>query len=114
MDEKIKKLTEEIINYTNINSTELFEGSNLIITRNKNRKSKTQDVIVFSDDASELSWLVFKLKELFKNEINSVNKYSFYPHIGELINEAIKNGLNLKEQMLYVIDNLREFKGKRT
>ena len=38
----------------------------------------------------------------------------FYTHIGELINKAIKKGLNLKEQMLYVIDNLGEFIKKST
>jgi hypothetical protein len=114
MHEKIKELREEIVNNPIIKSTELFAGSNLIITSDKSRKSKTQDIIVFSDDASELSWLVFRLKDLFQNEIDYVNKYSFYTHIGELTNEAIKKELNLKEQMLYVIHNLGGFIKKST
>tara|TARA_B110001450_G_C17549070_1_gene451867 strand:+ start:707 stop:985 length:279 start_codon:yes stop_codon:yes gene_type:complete len=90
MEEKIKKLREVIIKNPTINNSDLFEGANLILTSDKSRKGKTQDIIVFSNDASELSWLVFKLKDLFQDEIDYVNKYSFFTNIGELINEAIK------------------------
>ena len=114
MDERIKELREEVINNPIIKSTELFQGANLIVTNDKTRKSKPQDIIVFTNDAIELSWLVFKLKDLFQEDIDYVNKYSFYTYIGELINKAIKKGLNLKEQMLYVIDNLGEFIKKST
>lgn len=114
MEEKIKELRKEIINNPIINNTKLFEGANLIITTDISRKRKTQDIIVFTNDAIELSWLVFKLKDLFQEDIDYVNKYSFYTHIGELINKAIKKRLNLKEQMLYVIDNLGEFIKKST
>ena len=114
MDERIKGLREEVINNPIIKSTELFQGANLIVTNYKTRKSKPQDIIVFTNDAIELSWLVFKLKDLFQGDIDYVNKYSFYTHIGELINKAIKKRLNLKEQMLYVIDNLGEFIKKST
>lgn len=114
MNERIKELREEVINNPIIKSTELFQGANLIVTNDKTIKSKPQDIIVFTNDAVELSWLAFKLKDLFQEDIDYVNKYSFYTHIGELMNEAIKKGLNLKEQMLYVIDNLGGFIKKST
>ena len=109
MDEKLNNLRKEIINNSNKKSTELFQGANLIITDQKIRNSKAQDIVVYSDKASELSWLVFKLKDYFKDEIDYVNKYSFYTHVGELINESIIKKLSLKDQMLYVIDNLGGF-----
>ena len=110
MNDKIKKLKEEIINCCNIESTELFAGANLIITSDKNKRGKTQDVIVFSDNAKDLSCFVFKLKSFFEEELDYINKYSFYPHIGKLLNEAIGKELNVKEQMLFVIENMVGFR----
>ena len=109
MDKRVKKLREEVVNNPVIKNTELFQGGNLIITNDKTRKSKPHDIIVYTNDAIELSWLIFKLKDLFQDDIDYVNKYSFYTHIGNLINQAIKKRLNLKQQMLYVIDNLDKF-----
>ena len=112
MENKIFKLKEELVNISNFTHirSEFFQGANLIITDDKNRVGYIQDVIVYSENAENLSWFVFRLKKVFFNEINSMNKYSFYSHIGNLLNEAIKNKLNCKEQMLYVLDHLNEFK----
>ncbi len=109
MKSKISNLKKEILLKNNFETPEVFAGANLIITENKNREHKPQDVLVISNNARELSWLVYKLKDIFKDEIDSANKYAFYTHIGHLMNEAIKNDLELKEQMLFVLDNLGKF-----
>lgn len=95
LDRRIKELREEIINKPIIKSTQLFQGANLVITNDKINaeyiaESHPQDIIVFTNDALELSWLVFKLKDLFQEDIDYMNKYYFYTHIGLLFNKAIK------------------------
>lgn len=109
MDKMLHKLRAEIINRTDFEESELFEGANLVITNDKNRNHLKQDVIVYSENAENLSWVVFRLKEIFDNKLNSVNKLSFYPHIGKLLNEAIRRKLKIKEQMIYVIENIGTF-----
>ena len=109
MNSKINLLKEEIKKNTVFKSKELFGGAGLIITNEVNRTGKDHDVIVFSHYPEELSWLVFKLKELYADKIDYMNKYYFYPRIGELANEAIVKQFNLKDQMLYIIDNISNF-----
>lgn len=87
--------------------SDLFAGSNLIITNNTNRAKKDNDVVIYTQDAETLSWFVFNLKEIFKNDLDCFNKYSFYPQIGLLLNEAINNGLDVREQMLFTIERLQ-------
>lgn len=91
-------------------SEQVFAGANLIISDNQNRMKKEHDVLVVTDNPKELSWLVFKLKEIFSNDIDYMNKYAFYPDIGNLLNSAISKELQLKDQLIYVLDNIGEFK----
>jgi hypothetical protein len=85
-----------------------FGGANLIITDNPTYLGLPHDTLILTEHASELSWLVFELKEIFEDRIDYLNKYKFYPKIGYFINEAIGQKKNLRETMLYVIDNLEK------
>ncbi len=112
MINKIHELYQKIEVTELPKESEIFGGANLILTNDSNRKQKEQDIVVYSTDAKTLSWFVFQLKEVFKEDLDYFNKYSFYPYIGELLNIAINQKLGLRNQMLYVLENLDEFNEK--
>ena len=60
---------------------EHFGGANLIITDDKHRNHYPQDIVVFTENAGSLSWLVFELKQIFNSELDYINKYGFYTNI---------------------------------
>ena len=93
-------------NYSNTSPN--FGGANLIITDNPTYIGLPHDTRIFTDHASELSWLVFELKGIFEDQIDDLNKYKFYPSIGDYINEAFGQKKNLPETMLYIIDKLEK------
>lgn len=83
-----------------------FGGANLIITSNINRNFYDSDLVVYSEHAAALSWLVNELKLIYDSELNYLNKYDFYPYIGELINKTLKKQELLFETMLYIIEEI--------
>ena len=83
-----------------------FGGANLIITDDPNRNYHDGDIVVCSEHASALSWLVFELKEIYNNEIDYMNKYDFYPYIGVLIKNTLKRQELLFETMLHVVEEI--------
>ncbi|MDG1037018.1 MAG: hypothetical protein P8O87_09295 [Crocinitomicaceae bacterium] len=111
MNKELNNLKILIIGMKEIpQSEQVFAGANLIISDNQNRIKHEQDVLVLTDNPKELSWFVFKLKEIFSNDIDYMNKYSFYPDIGNLLNLAISKEIQLKDQLIYVLNNIGEFK----
>jgi hypothetical protein len=85
-----------------------FGGANLIITKDLNRNYYESDVVVYSEHAPALSWLVIELKEIYDSEIDYINKYDFYPSIGLLINKTLKRQELLFETMLDIIDEIEK------
>lgn len=85
-----------------------FGGANLIITDDPNYMGLPHDTRILTENAAELSWLVFELKEIFEDQIDSLNKYTFYPSIGNAINQATGQKKGLIETMLNVIDTLEK------
>ncbi len=83
-----------------------FGGANLIITNDPNRNGYEHDTIIYSEHASALSWLVVELKKIYNDEIDSINKYDFYPYIGQLINNTLKRQELLFETMLHVVEEI--------
>ena len=83
-----------------------FGGANLIITDDANRNFHEGDVVVYSVHAGALSWLVHELKVIYDDRIDYLSKYSFYPMIGEIINELFSNEGELIESMVKVIDEI--------
>ncbi len=107
---KLKLLEDKISSGKIQKSSTLFGGANLIILdpERKNdyknhRKRYPQDILVFTEHSQELSWLVFQLKAVFADEINEMNKYVFYPLMGEIMNNGIKKGYTLNVIMFNVI-----------
>lgn len=86
-----------------------FGGANLIITDDPKRNFHEGDTVIFSEHASALSWLVVQLKEIYNSELDYINKYDFYPYIGELIQSSINTNDELRETMLFVVQEMKEY-----
>ncbi len=110
MQHKLETLKDKIGNGDFPKDFEHFGGANLIITDDKNRNHYPQDIVVLSENAGSLSWLVFELKHIFNSELDSINKYGFYTNIGNLMNSCISEGLNLKDTMIFVVNDLKKIK----
>jgi hypothetical protein len=108
MKTKIKLLKDIINNGKFPTDFPHFGGANLIITNDPNRNYHDGDVVVYSEHAGALSWLVVELKKVYDSKLNSLNKYDFYPYIGELIQASVKQNDDLFETMLYVVDKIEE------
>ena len=61
------------------------------------------DVCVVTSHAAELSWLVSQLQGVFSDEIDYMNKFTFYPGLGNAMNEGLLHKKALSEIMLFVI-----------
>ena len=85
-----------------------FGGANLIITKNHYRSYQKGDLVVYSEHASALSWLVIELKKIYDSELNHLNKYDFYPSIGKLINETLTRQEYLFETMLFIVEQIEK------
>ena len=85
-----------------------FGGADLIITDDPNRRFREGTVVVYSEHASALSWLIVELKKVYDSKLDYLNKYDFYPYIGELIQASVKANDDLFETMLFVVDKIEE------
>ncbi len=85
-----------------------FGGANLIITNDPNRNFHSDDLVVYTDHAAALSWLVVELKKIYDSELNYRNKYDFYSYIGELIQASVNTNDDLFDTMFFVIEKIEE------
>lgn len=103
---KFTELKNRIIQGKFPNKYPEFGGANLIITSNYKRNFHEDDIVVYSDHASALSWLVIELKKIYDSDLHYINKYNFYPYIGELIKRKLTSQELIFETILYVIDEI--------
>ena len=106
--DKIDKLTAQINKRKFPTEFPHFGGANLIITDDHSRNFYEGDTVIYSEHASALSWLVVQLKEIYDSELDYINKYDFYPHIGKLIQSSINANNELIETMLFVVEKIKE------
>ena len=106
----LQKLRDSIQAGTFPSQFEHFGGADLIISDDPNRPIRDPEGIVFvvSAHASALSWLVIQLKEIFSDQIDYSNKYDFYPQIGRLMKQSLKDDGHLFECMSFVVDQMIE------
>jgi hypothetical protein len=107
-DIEIISLKERIEKGLFPNNFKHFGGANLIITDDKNRNFLEGDTVIYTEHASALSWLVIELKIIYDSKLNSLNKYDFYPYIGELIQASVNANDDLFETMLFVVQKIKE------
>ena len=103
MHKDIREFIREIDTLKLPVKSEIFAGAGLIITADPNRYRKEHDIVVLSNEAESLSWFEFRMKAIFTNEIDYLNKYPFYGQIGTQLNKAQRLGLGAREQMKYVL-----------
>ena len=108
MNKEIKQLKDIINSGQFPKEFSHFGGADLIITNDPNRNFHEGDVVVYSEHASALSWLVVELKRIYDSNLNYRSKYEFYPYIGELIQASVKANDDLFETMLFVVDRIEE------
>lgn len=80
-----------------------FGGAGLIVTNDKNNNYQGKDVLVISHYNHEISWLVYMLAKVFKNRINWLNKFDFYPMLGKEANQLISKKVELDKILLTMI-----------
>lgn len=107
--DKIDKLKAQINNGKFPTEFPHFGGANLIITDDPKRKGYEHDVVICSEHASALSWLVVQLKEIYNSDLDYANKYDFYPYIGELIQSSVNKNDELLKTMLFVVEKMKEY-----
>lgn len=107
-DNKIDFLRDQINKGDFPNDYPHFGGANLIITDDSKRNFHENDIVVYSEHASALSWLIVELKKIYNEDLNFQNKYSFYPYIGELVQASVKANDDLFETMFFVIEKIEE------
>jgi len=112
MQHKIKALKEKINSGQFPTEFPHFGGANLIITNDENRNFLEGDLVIYTEHASALSWMLIELKKVYDSSLNYKNKYEFYPYIGELIQASVKANDDLFETMLFVMDKIEEDWGK--
>ena len=83
-----------------------FAGAGLIITDDPTYTGHSDDVVICTPHAGALGWLVYELKEIYKEKIDYMNKYAFYPLIGDIIKETFSNEGELIDSMVMVIDEI--------
>lgn len=115
----INDLLDDIKNFILVNdissvskNTPFFGGAGICITNQKPIEKESfypSPTYVITEHAEELSWLIFKLKDIFKEKIDYLNKYSFYGRIAERANNAINNNptIEMQDLLLQVIDEAK-------
>ena len=85
-----------------------FAGTGLIITNDPNYTGYPEDVVICTQQAGALSWLVFELKSIYNKKLDHANKYAFYPLIGDIIKDTFSNEGELIDSMVKVIDEIEK------
>jgi hypothetical protein len=90
-----------------------FAGAGLIISNDPDRGRLEGDEIVFSSSSSELSWVIFELKEVFASHIDNLTKLGFYPAVGRAANRAIRSGAGLQDIQSAMVQEAKDFWSNR-
>lgn len=84
-------------------NTENFRGADIIVSDDPECPSSNgwSDYIrVITPFCTEVSWLILQLKDIFREELDFVNKYHFYGAVAEAANTAIKKDNNNRNAVL--------------
>ena len=88
--------------------TILFGGADIsIVSKLPTHKNSFygDPLFVVTKFSKELSWLIFKLKDLFNEDLDYMNKYPFYGRLAESANKSINiNSENLTKILLDILD----------
>jgi len=110
MVRELIELKDEVIEdrFTLTQETKLFEGAGLVISDNDSMEESERYILVKTPHAKALSALIYRLKEIFRGEIDGFTKYAFYGRLGEA---ALKSQDDVRTLLLDVIDEAFRFIG---
>lgn len=92
----------------------LFAGAGLIVAEDADRTHHEGDVLVVSPLARQISWAVFQMKSVFCDELDHINKLSFYPALGRAALGAIQAGKPDTEILMAVVNEAKDFWSNRS
>ena len=118
MEELIKQWrTEDIVNnllllkeMVLLGESEKFKkewaGAGVIVTSNKEDNRKA-DVKLITKHAKPISFLLYKLKDIYKDYINYSNKHEFYSYIVNIVDrDEMEKEEDSRKVLVYIIDKL--------
>lgn len=118
MEELIKQWrTEDIVNnllllkeMVLLGESEKFKkewaGAGVIVTSNKEDNRKV-DVKLITKHAKPISFLLYKLKDIYKDYIDYSNKHEFYSYIVNIVDkEEMEKEEDSRKVLVYIIDKL--------
>lgn len=92
---------------------DLFSGAGLIVTDDPKRNREDGDVFVLSPFARQISWVIFQMKSVFSDEIDHLNKLTFYPALGRSANAAMQAELPENDVFRSIIAEAKNFWSNR-
>jgi len=118
MEELIKQWrTEDIVNnllllkeMVLLRESEKFKkewaGAGVIVTSNKEDNRKA-DVKLITKHAKPISFLLYKLKDIYKDYIDYSNKHEFYSYIVNIVDkDEMEKEEDSRKVLVYIIDKL--------
>jgi hypothetical protein len=114
MNARLLSSVEEFIATQQVPSDgDLFAGAGLIVTDDPNRNHHEDDVLVVSPLARQISWTVYQMKSVFSDEIDHINKLTFYPALGKAAIAATQAGKPDLDILKAVVAEAKDFWSNR-
>jgi len=83
-----------------------WSGAGVIVTSNKEDNRKV-DVKLITKHAKPISFLLYKLKDIYKDYIDYSNKHEFYSYIVNIVDrDEMEKEEDSRRVLVYIIDKL--------
>jgi len=83
-----------------------WSGAGVIVTSNKEDNRKV-DVKLITKHAKPISFLLYKLKDIYKDYIDYSNKHEFYSYIVNIVDrDEMEKEEDSRKVLVYIIDKL--------
>jgi hypothetical protein len=114
MNARLLSSVEEFITAHQVpNGGDFFAGAGLIVTDDPNRNYNEGDVFVVSPLARQISWAIYQMKSVFSDEIDHLNKLTFYPALGKAAIAAAQAGKSDSDVLKAVVVEAKNFWSNR-
>ena len=114
MNARLLSSVEEFITAHQVpNGGDFFAGAGLIVTDDPNRNYNEGDVFVVSPLARQIIWAIYQMKSVFSDEIDHLNKLTFYPALGKAAIAAAQAGKSDSDVLKAVVVEAKNFWSNR-
>lgn len=106
--ERLKSLREDVLNEEYKRYRREWGGAGLIVTSDKEDKRKA-DIKIITKHAKPITYLLYKLKDIYKEHIDYSNKREFYAYVVNLVEKGkLEKEIDSKKILNTIIDKLLE------